>query len=142
MLCKSSDEATKKKLHLDSDIKYDYLNENYDRYEDFCDKDMMDYGEMIHCMDGLKISAQSQSDIFSITGGVLHLGQVKFQQKGDGSEIKKTENKHYKYCSDLFGISQEELFQLCCTRVINTPGKTERIVIEVDPEDAKVNRDT
>ena len=70
------------------------------------------------------------------------MGQVKFQKKKDGSDIRKKDDEHYKYCSDLFGISIEELYQLCCTRVINTPGRGERIVMEVDVDGAKVNKDT
>ena len=42
----------------------------------------------------------------------------------------------------MFGINIDSLYELCCTRVINTPGKAERIVIEVDKNGAYINRDT
>ena len=69
---------------------------------------------------------------------------MKFSRKGDGSQIKRCEDDHWADAARLFGIQEKELQELCCTKVIMTPGKGDsgRIVIEVNELDAKINRDT
>ena len=63
MLCKSANDQVKKKLHITEDIEYEYVNENYERYDRFLVDDLKDYNKMINCMNGLQISTDDQSDI-------------------------------------------------------------------------------
>lgn len=141
MLAKSAPDDIKDKLHLDMDTKWNYLNDNYERFEDFIEKDTDNYQEMLDCMTGLKFTDSEQREIFDIVGAVLHLGQVNFVPNKDGSDINKDSN-HYIHSAKLFGVEASHVRDLCCQRVIKQPGTTKLIQIDVDVDGAKINRDT
>ena len=70
MLAKACPPELKKKLNLYDDYKWNYLNEKYDRYDDFELKDISDYSEMLVNMNGLKFTQRQQDEIFDIVGAV------------------------------------------------------------------------
>ena len=141
MLTKSAAPELKNRLHLPENSKWAYLNENYDRYDDFLEKDNVDYSEMLMCMNGLKVNQIEQNELMDITAAIQHLGQVKFVEQKEGSNIKKTDD-HYKHVATLFGISENDLSSLMCSKTMITPGTGEKIIIDVDCDTARINRDT
>lgn len=70
MLTKSSSKEEKKKLRLDREIDWNYLNLNYNRYDDFARKDNMNLSEMRISMVGLSFTELEQTDIFRIVAAI------------------------------------------------------------------------
>ena len=103
MLVHAAPESLQDQLEIDEEFTYNYLNENYDRKEQFEEDEKVNWIEMNDCMTGLKFTDQQKMNLFEIVGAVLHLGQVEFDGDDSKSSINhKTQN--YKRCARLLGI--------------------------------------
>ena len=113
MLVHAAPESLQDQLEIDEDFNYNYLNENYDRKEQFEEEEKANWIEMLDCMEGLKFTEEHKSNLFEIVGAVLHLGQVEFDGDDSNSSLnKKTQN--YKRCARLLGI--EVSYMLFCQK--------------------------
>ena len=141
-LCRSAPEELRESLELSTTKTYNYMNESYDTYEDFEERDVADFEEMLVCMKGLKFSEQEKTDIFEIVASILHLGEVKFiAERNDASSIRK-DSVHYKICARLLGIDPANLELLCCNKIVHQPNGKPKIKVDVDADGAKVAKDT
>jgi myosin heavy subunit len=67
--------------------------------------DRQEFDEMSDCMQSLGFSTEERNSVFKVVAGVLHLGDMEFQEHADSAEGTKIvdENKAGWIC-ELFGV--------------------------------------
>ncbi|XP_024862015.1 myosin VIb isoform X3 [Kryptolebias marmoratus] len=162
-LCAGASEDLKKKLHLDSPDSFRYLNRGCTRY--FASKesdkqilqsrkssednkhqkagalkdplldDQGDFNRMCVAMKKIGLNDTEKLDLFRVVAGVLHLGNIDFEETGSSSGgciIKNQSNQTLEYCADLLGLDQDDLRVSLTTRVmLTTAGGAKGTVIKV-----------
>ncbi|XP_031703482.1 myosin VIb isoform X2 [Anarrhichthys ocellatus] len=159
-LCAGASEDIKKKLHLDSPDSFRYLNRGCTRY--FASKDsdkqimqnrkspehlkagvlkdpllddMGDFNRMCVAMKKIGLDDTEKLDLFRVVAGVLHLGNIDFEETGSssgGCVLKNQSGQTLEYCADLLGLDQDDLRVSLTTRImLTTAGGAKGTVIKV-----------
>ncbi|XP_075964124.1 myosin VIb isoform X1 [Anarhichas minor] len=162
-LCAGASEDIKKKLHLDSPDSFRYLNRGCTRY--FASKDsdkqimqnrkspeenkhlkagalkdpllddMGDFNRMCVAMKKIGLDDTEKLDLFRVVAGVLHLGNIDFEETGSssgGCVLKNQSGQTLEYCADLLGLDQGDLRVSLTTRImLTTAGGAKGTVIKV-----------
>ncbi|XP_068582433.1 myosin VIb isoform X2 [Cebidichthys violaceus] len=159
-LCAGASEDIKKKLHLDSPDSFRYLNRGCTRY--FASKDsdkqilqnrkspehlkagalkdpllddMGDFNRMCVAMKKIGLDDTEKLDLFRVVAGVLHLGNIDFEETGSssgGCVLKNQSGQTLEYCAGLLGLDQDDLRVSLTTRVmLTTAGGAKGTVIKV-----------
>jgi len=98
------------------------------------------FRELMHAFKTLNIPRTETDDVFRIVSGILHLGNINFEQlKGEGSEIK--EKDEMAIAAEMFQVSTAGLEKRLKTRSIMLPGD-KLIVKPLNEPDAVFNRDS
>uniref|UniRef100_A0A673CMX7 Unconventional myosin-VI n=1 Tax=Sphaeramia orbicularis TaxID=375764 RepID=A0A673CMX7_9TELE len=133
-LCAGASEDIKKKLHLDSPDSFRYLNRGCTRYfaSKDSDKQITQNRKSPECSwfcNSVKL------DLFRVVAGVLHLGNIDFEETGSssgGCVLKNQSGQTLEYCADLLGLDQDDLRVSLTTRVmLTTAGGAKGTVIKV-----------
>uniref|UniRef100_A0A671YQV0 Unconventional myosin-VI n=1 Tax=Sparus aurata TaxID=8175 RepID=A0A671YQV0_SPAAU len=159
-LCAGASEDIKKKLHLDSPESFRYLNRGCTRYfaSKDSDKQIMqnrkspehlkvgalkdpllddqgDFNRMCGAMKKIGLDDTEKLDLFRVVAGVLHLGNIDFEETGSssgGCVLKNQSGQTLEYCADLLGLDQDDLRVSLTTRVmLTTAGGAKGTVIKV-----------
>ncbi|XP_076021602.1 myosin VIb [Genypterus blacodes] len=162
-LCAGASEDIKKKLHLDSPDSFRYLNRGCTRY--FANKDsdkqimqnrkspednkhlqggalkdplLDDQGDFIRMCEAMKrigLDDTEKLDQFRVVAGVLHLGNIDFEETGSssgGCVPKNQSSQTLEYCADLLGLDHDDLRVSLTTRImLTTAGGAKGTVIKV-----------
>ncbi|XP_067098848.1 myosin VIb [Osmerus mordax] len=162
-LCAGATEDIKHKLHLDSPDSFRYLNRGCTKY--FASKDsdkqimqnrkspeddkhvklgalkdpllddLGDFNRMCGAMKKIGLDDTEKLDLFRVVAGVLHLGNIDFEETGStsgGCILKNQCGQTLEYCADLLGLDQEDLRVSLTTRVmLTTAGGAKGTVIKV-----------
>uniref|UniRef100_A0A674BTT7 Unconventional myosin-VI n=1 Tax=Salmo trutta TaxID=8032 RepID=A0A674BTT7_SALTR len=150
-LCAGASEDIRQRLHLDSPDSFRYLNRGCTRYfaSKDTDKQIMQNRkspEVLYlsaysgCPEGPSIGRperlqQDKLDLFRVVAGVLHLGNIDFEETGStsgGCILMNQSSQKLAYCADLLGLDQEDLRVSLTTRVmLTTAGGAKGTVIKV-----------
>lgn len=159
-LCAGASEDIKKKLHLDSPDSFRYLNRGCTRYfaSKDSDKQIMqnrkspehlkvgalkdplvddhgDFNRMCVAMKKIGLDNTEKLDLFRVVAGVLHLGNIDFEETGSssgGCVLKNQSRQSLEYCANLLGLDQDDLRVSLTTRVmLTTAGGAKGTVIKV-----------
>ncbi|XP_054651935.1 myosin VIb isoform X1 [Dunckerocampus dactyliophorus] len=159
-LCAGASEDIKKKLHLDSPDSFRYLNRGCTRYFASTDSDKQimqnrkspehmkvgalkdpllddqgDFNRMCVAMKRIGLDDTEKLDLFRVVAGVLHLGNIDFEETGSssgGCVLKNQSRQTLEYCADLLGLDQDDLRVSLTTRVmLTTAGGAKGTVIKV-----------
>ncbi|XP_061651510.1 myosin VIb isoform X1 [Phyllopteryx taeniolatus] len=159
-LCAGASEDIKKKLHLNSPDGFRYLNRGCTRYfaSTNSDKQIMqnrkspehvnvgalkdpllddqgDFNRMCVAMKKIGLDDTEKLDLFRVVAGVLHLGNIDFEETGSssgGCVLKNQSRLTLEYCADLLGLDQDDLKVSLTTRVmLTTAGGAKGTVIKV-----------
>ncbi|XP_075872595.1 LOW QUALITY PROTEIN: unconventional myosin-VI-like [Nelusetta ayraudi] len=147
-LCAGAPEDIRKKFHLSSPDTYRYLNRGCTRY--FASKesdktilqnrksaehtkagplkdplldDQGDFTRMSVAMKKIGLDDSEKLDLFRVVAGVLHLGNVNFEEAGStsgGCTIQKQSAETVKHCAELLGLEQDDLRVSLTSRVMQT----------------------
>uniref|UniRef100_A0A2I3HZQ8 Unconventional myosin-VI n=1 Tax=Nomascus leucogenys TaxID=61853 RepID=A0A2I3HZQ8_NOMLE len=159
-LCAGAPEDIREKLHLSSPDNFRYLNRGCTRY--FANKEtdkqilqnrkspeylkagsmkdplLDDHGDFIRMCTAMKkigLDDEEKLDLFRVVAGVLHLGNIDFEEAGStsgGSNLKNKSAQSLEYCAELLGLDQDDLRVSLTTRVmLTTAGGTKGTVIKV-----------
>ncbi|XP_068436174.1 myosin VIb [Clinocottus analis] len=159
-LCAGASEDIKKKLHLDSPDSFRYLNRGCTRY--FASKDsdnqimqnrkspehlnagalkdpllddVGDFNRMCVAMKKIGLDDAEKLDLFRVVAGVLHLGNIDFEETGSSSGgciLMNQSGQTLEYCADLLGLDQDDLRVSLTTRImLTTAGGAKGTVIKV-----------
>uniref|UniRef100_A0A3P9QBM0 Unconventional myosin-VI n=1 Tax=Poecilia reticulata TaxID=8081 RepID=A0A3P9QBM0_POERE len=159
-LCAGASDDLKKTLHLDSPDNFRYLNRGCTRYFASKDSDKQilqsrksaehvklgalrdpllddqgDFNRMCVAMKKIGLNDTEKLDLFRVVAGVLHLGNIDFEETGSssgGCTIKKQSDQTLKFCAELLGLDQDDLRVSLTTRVmLTTAGGAKGTVIKV-----------
>ncbi|KAF3831713.1 hypothetical protein GH733_000525 [Mirounga leonina] len=159
-LCAGASEDIREKLHLSSPDNFRYLNRGCTRY--FANKEtdkqilqnrkspeylkagslkdplLDDHGDFIRMCIAMKkigLDDEEKLDLFRVVAGVLHLGNIDFEEAGNtsgGCNLKNKSTQALEYCAELLGLDQDDLRVSLTTRVmLTTAGGTKGTVIKV-----------
>ncbi|XP_061700092.1 myosin VIb isoform X1 [Syngnathoides biaculeatus] len=171
-LCAGASEDIKEKLHLDSPDSFRYLSRGCTRYfaSTNSDKQIMqnrkspehvnvgalkdpllddqgDFNRMCVAMKKIGLDDTEKLDLFRVVAGVLHLGNIDFEETGSssgGCVLKNQSRRTLEYCADLLGLDQDDLKVSLTTRVMLTTaggGKGTVIKVPLKVEQANNARD-
>ncbi|XP_077626307.1 unconventional myosin-VI isoform X2 [Crocuta crocuta] len=159
-LCAGASEDIREKFHLSSPDNFRYLNRGCTRY--FANKEtdkqilqnrkspeylkagslkdplLDDHGDFIRMCTAMKkigLDDEEKLDLFRVVAGVLHLGNIDFEEAGStsgGCNLKNKSTQALEYCAELLGLDQDDLRVSLTTRVmLTTAGGTKGTVIKV-----------
>ncbi|XP_050642437.1 unconventional myosin-VI isoform X5 [Macaca thibetana thibetana] len=159
-LCAGASEDIREKLHLSSPDNFRYLNRGCTRY--FANKEtdkqilqnrkspeylkagsmkdplLDDHGDFIRMCTAMKkigLDDEEKLDLFRVVAGVLHLGNIDFEEAGStsgGCNLKNKSAQSLECCAELLGLDQDDLRVSLTTRVmLTTAGGTKGTVIKV-----------
>ncbi|RXM98076.1 Unconventional myosin-VI [Acipenser ruthenus] len=97
--------------------------------------DQGDFNRMCGAMKKIGLDDTEKLDLFRVVAGVLHLGNIDFEEAGStsgGCTPKKSSSQTLEYCADLLGLDEEDLRVSLTTRVmLTTAGGAKGTVIKV-----------
>ncbi|MEQ2290545.1 Unconventional myosin-VI [Ameca splendens] len=159
-LCAGASEELKKTLHLNSPDNFRYLSRGCTRYFASKDSDKQilqsrksaehvkvgslkdpllddqgDFNRMCVAMKKIGLNDTEKLDLFRVVAGVLHLGNIDFEETGSSSGgciMKNQSDQTLKCCAELLGLDQDDLRVSLTTRVmLTTAGGAKGTVIKV-----------
>ncbi|XP_029451442.1 unconventional myosin-VI isoform X3 [Rhinatrema bivittatum] len=159
-LCAGAPEEIRLKLYLCSPDNFRYLNRGCTRYfaSKETDKQILqnrkspeylkqgslkdpllddhgDFNRMCIAMRKIGLDDAEKLDLFRVVAGVLHLGNIDFEESGNtsgGCALQKKTNQSLQCCAELLGLDQEDLRVSLTSRVmLTTAGGTKGTVIKV-----------
>ncbi|KAG6940246.1 myosin VI [Chelydra serpentina] len=159
-LCAGAPEDIRQKLYLSSPDNFRYLNRGCTRYFATKDTDKQilqnrkspeylkagslkdpllddhgDFNRMCTAMKKIGLDHAEKLDLFRVVAGVLHLGNIDFEEAGStsgGCILKNKSSQSLEYCAELLGLDQDDLRVSLTTRVmLTTAGGTKGTVIKV-----------
>ncbi|XP_015271973.1 PREDICTED: unconventional myosin-VI, partial [Gekko japonicus] len=159
-LCAGAPEDIRAKLYLSSPDNFRYLNRGCTRYfaTKETDKQILqnrkspeylksgslkdplldDHGDFIRMCTAMKkigLDDEEKLDLFRVVAGVLHLGNIDFEEAGStsgGCTLKNRSTQSLECCAELLGLDQDDLRVSLTTRVmLTTAGGTKGTVIKV-----------
>ncbi|KAL7872353.1 hypothetical protein SRHO_G00073360 [Serrasalmus rhombeus] len=159
-LCAGAPEDIREKFHLTSPDSFRYLNRGCTRYFATKDTDKQilqnrkspehlkagplkdpllddqgDFTRMVVAMKKIGLDDAEKLDLFRVVAGVLHLGNIDFEEAGStsgGCILKKQSSQALEHCAELLGLDEEDLRVSLTTRVmLTTAGGAKGTVIKV-----------
>uniref|UniRef100_A0A672FVD7 Unconventional myosin-VI n=1 Tax=Salarias fasciatus TaxID=181472 RepID=A0A672FVD7_SALFA len=159
-LCAGAPEDIRQKFHLSSPDTFRYLNRGCTRFfaSKDTDKQIMqnrkskehgksgplkdpllddhgDFKRMSVAMKKIGLDDTEKLDLFRVVAGVLHLGNIDFEEAGStsgGCNIRNQSSKTLEHCAELLGLVQEDLRSSLTSRVmLTTAGGAKGTVIKV-----------
>uniref|UniRef100_A0A672PRM6 Unconventional myosin-VI n=1 Tax=Sinocyclocheilus grahami TaxID=75366 RepID=A0A672PRM6_SINGR len=159
-LCAGASEDIRNILHLNSPDNFRYLNRGCTRY--FANKDsdkqimqnrkspehgkvgalkdpllddLGDFNRMVVAMKKIGLDDTEKLNLFRVVSGVLHLGNIDFEETGStsgGCILKNQTSQTLEYCAELLGLDEDDLRVSLTTRVmLTTAGGAKGTVIKV-----------
>nr|XP_056712363.1 unconventional myosin-VI isoform X2 [Euleptes europaea] len=159
-LCAGAPEDIREKLYLSSPDNFRYLNRGCTQYfaTKETDKQILlnrkspeylksgslkdplldDHGDFIRMCTAMKkigLDDEEKLDLFRVVAGVLHLGNIDFEEAGStsgGCTLKNRSTRSLECCAELLGLDQDDLRVSLTTRVmLTTAGGAKGTVIKV-----------
>ncbi|XP_058863429.1 unconventional myosin-Ie [Acipenser ruthenus] len=118
---------------------YYYLNQSGTyRVEDMNDK--QEFSETMNAMAVVGLSAEEQSTVLQIVAGILHLGNLSFQESGNYAVVESED--FLAFPAYLLGVDQERLKEKLTSRTMDSKwgGKSESIAVTMNTEQASFTR--
>lgn len=130
----------KGQLGLTEPSYYYYLNQS-GTYSVDGTNDVKEYEETRKAMDVIGISDEDQGNVLQIVAGVLHLGNISFDEQGNYAV--PSDDEFLAYPAYLLGINDMLLKEKLISRVMDSKwgGKTETINMKLNVEQASYTRD-
>lgn len=94
--------------------------------------DAADFANTCECLTQIGVSQEDQKALFGLVAGVLHLGNVQFEEKGEDGEPGHSEHAKvqddsvasFKKACELLGMKEEDVSDAILTKNITVGGKT------------------
>lgn len=141
-LTKAASKAEQQSLGLAQPDYFDYLNVSQTYNADHID----DVNEFEHTRQAMRVCGvdpAQQTSLFQLVAGVLHLGNIKFNDHGPNHSAAVDDDRFLAYPAFLLGVDKELLRQKLTTRVISTKagGQESSIDMTLNVEQAINTRD-
>lgn len=96
--------------------------------------DQAGFRQTMECLDGIGLSPQEQKALFGTVAGVLHLGNIKFEENDDPSEsftesigkcrVTDESRSSLRKACELLGLNEAQLEEAILTKIIVINGKS------------------
>ncbi|RXN07190.1 unconventional myosin-VI isoform X1 [Labeo rohita] len=97
--------------------------------------DLGDFNRMVVAMKKIGLDDTEKLNLFRVVAGVLHLGNIDFEETGStsgGCILKNQTSQTLEYCAELLGLDEDDLRVSLTTRVmLTTAGGAKGTVIKV-----------
>ncbi|KAM8847209.1 unconventional myosin-VI-like isoform 2-T2 [Synchiropus picturatus] len=171
-LCAGAPEDIRQKFHLSSPDTFRYLNRGCTRFFASKDTDKKilqnqkspehlksgplkdpllddhgDFSRMSVAMKKIGLDDTEKLDLFRVVAGVLHLGNIDFEEAGStsgGCNIRNHSDQTLEYCAELLGLDEDGLRSSLTSRVMQTTAggaKATAIKVPLKVEQANNARD-
>uniref|UniRef100_A0A3Q0R0Q3 Unconventional myosin-VI n=1 Tax=Amphilophus citrinellus TaxID=61819 RepID=A0A3Q0R0Q3_AMPCI len=136
-LCAGAPDDIRQKFHLSSPDTSDKqgLHMKSGPLKDPLLDDHGDFTRMCVAMKKIGLDDTEKLDLFRVVAGVLHLGNIDFEEAGStsgGCAIKNQSSQTLEHCAELLGLEEEDLRVSLTTRVmLTTAGGAKGTVIKV-----------
>ncbi|XP_075060774.1 unconventional myosin-If [Mixophyes fleayi] len=139
-LIEGASQEQKQNLGIMTPDYYFYLNQS-DTYKVDGTNDKSDFLEMMNAMQVIGITWEEQQLVLQITAGILHLGNVSFQEQGNYAMIECTDLLAFP--AYLLGIDKDRLNGKLTSRKMDSKwgGRSESITVTLNVEQATYTRD-
>uniref|UniRef100_A0A8C8J058 Unconventional myosin-VI n=1 Tax=Oncorhynchus tshawytscha TaxID=74940 RepID=A0A8C8J058_ONCTS len=132
-LCAGASEDIRTKFHLESPDTFRHLKAG--PLKDPLLDDQGDFNRMCGAMKKIGLDDMEKLDLFRVVAGVLHLGNIDFEEAGStsgGCTIKNQSSQTVEYCAELLGLGEQDLSVSLTSRVmLTTAGGAKGTVIKV-----------
>uniref|UniRef100_A0A8C7LZH9 Unconventional myosin-VI n=1 Tax=Oncorhynchus mykiss TaxID=8022 RepID=A0A8C7LZH9_ONCMY len=132
-LCAGASEDIRTKFHLESPDAFRHLKSG--PLKDPLLDDQGDFNRMCGAMKKIGLDDTEKLDLFRVVAGVLHLGNIDFEEAGStsgGCTIKNQSSQTVEYCAELLGLEESDLRVSLTSRVmLTTAGGAKGTVIKV-----------
>ncbi|KGL76237.1 Unconventional myosin-VI [Tinamus guttatus] len=132
-LCAGAPEDIRQKLFLSSPDNFRYLKAG--SLKDPLLDDHGDFNRMCTAMRKIGLDDAEKLDLFRVVAGVLHLGNIDFEEAGStsgGCTLKNRSGQALECCAALLGLDEDDLRGSLTTRVmLTTAGGAKGTVIKV-----------
>ncbi|NWR65862.1 MYO1F protein, partial [Bucorvus abyssinicus] len=139
-LLKGASQEQRQNLGIMSPDYYYYLNQS-DTYEVEGTDDRSDYHETVNAMQVIGIRGEDQQLVLQIVAGILHLGNISFQEEGNYARVENADSLAFP--AYLLGIAQDRLNEKVTSRKMDSRwgGRSESITVTLNVEQAAYTRD-
>ncbi|NXU76540.1 MYO1F protein, partial [Oreotrochilus melanogaster] len=119
---------------------YYYLNQS-DTYQVEGTDDRSDFHETMNAMQVIGIRGEDQQLVLQIVAGILHLGNISFQEEGNYARVENADSLAFP--AYLLGIAQDRLNEKVTSRKMDSRwgGRSESITVTLNVEQAAYTRD-
>ncbi|XP_063003181.1 unconventional myosin-If [Elgaria multicarinata webbii] len=119
---------------------YYYLSQS-DTYKVDGTDDRSDFSETMNAMDVIGITGQDKQLVLQIIAGILHLGNIGFQEQGNYAQVESPDLLAFP--AYLLGIDKERLNEKLTSRKMDSKwgGRSESINVTLNVEQASYTRD-
>uniref|UniRef100_A0AAX7TFN5 Unconventional myosin-VI n=1 Tax=Astatotilapia calliptera TaxID=8154 RepID=A0AAX7TFN5_ASTCA len=132
-LCAGAPEDIRQKFHLSSPDTFRHTKSG--PLKDPLLDDHGDFARMCVAMKKIGLDDTEKLDLFRVVAGVLHLGNIDFEEAGStsgGCAIKNQSSQTLEHCAELLGLEEEDLRVSLTSRVmLTTAGGAKGTVIKV-----------
>uniref|UniRef100_A0A8C1CSV9 Unconventional myosin-VI n=1 Tax=Cyprinus carpio carpio TaxID=630221 RepID=A0A8C1CSV9_CYPCA len=132
-LCAGASEDIRNMLHLNSPENFRHGKAG--ALKDPLLDDLGDFNRMVVAMKKIGLDDTEKLNLFRVVAGVLHLGNIDFEETGStsgGCILKNQTSQTLEYCAELLGLDQDDLRVSLTTRVmLTTAGGAKGTVIKV-----------
>ncbi|XP_015270241.1 PREDICTED: unconventional myosin-If [Gekko japonicus] len=139
-LIEGASQQQKQNLGLMNPDYYYYLNQSETYKVDGTD-DRSEFQDTMNAMDVIGISGQDQQLVLQIVAGILHLGNIGFQEQGNYAQVETPDSLAFP--AYLLGIDQTRLEEKLTSRKMDSKwgGRSESIHVTLNVEQASYTRD-
>uniref|UniRef100_H2YSJ5 Unconventional myosin-VI n=1 Tax=Ciona savignyi TaxID=51511 RepID=H2YSJ5_CIOSA len=106
--------------------------------------DYADYTKLVGSMKQIGVSHDDMLDIFQVVAGVLHIGNITFEEGGDSSGgciVSETSAKSIQITSQLLGLDASALTEALTTRSMRSAGESNTIKVPLKQEQSSSARE-
>ncbi|KAF4531632.1 hypothetical protein B566_EDAN006563 [Ephemera danica] len=135
-LCTGANSEMQSNLGLSSLDDYDYLSSNKGNHKVDGTNDAHDFQETLKAMSVMGITEIDQNNILKLVAGVLHLGNVRFIESGNNSEVQ--DENTLAWPAYLFEIDATQMQAKLTSRLFDSKwgGKSDKIDVTLNKEQA------
>ncbi|KAM9254494.1 unconventional myosin-If [Cariama cristata] len=139
-LIQGASQEQRQNLGIMSPDYYYYLNQS-DTYQVEGTDDCSDFHETMNAMQVIGIRGEDQQLVLQIVGGILHLGNISFQEEGNYARVENADSLAFP--AYLLGIDQDRLNEKITSRKMDSKwgGRSESITVTLNVEQAAYTRD-
>nr|WEL12767.1 myosin class I C [Halisarca dujardinii] len=139
-LIQGADEKTKESLGLTTMDYYYYMNQSGTYSVDDMD-DTKEFQDVLHAMDVIGLSPETQGSIFTLLAGILHLGNISFVERNNYAMPE--DDGFLQFPGFLLSVDSQRLREKLTSRVMESKwgGKSETLDVTLNVEQATFTRD-